>query len=130
MNQQYSSTIKDHYHNPRNAGKLDHADFVAEQINPLCGDEIKVYIKFTKFQNARDREHFGQSKIVQDISHETRGCMICVASASVVSEFARGKKIDKIKELSVQQIAEFLDVSISPARAQCAELFLRAVRSF
>src|SRR3989344_2418523 len=114
MPQNYSDKIKDHYHNPRNAGKLDGADLVFEQINPLCGDETRVYLKV-------------DNGVIKNISHETRGCMIAVAATSVVSEYAHGKKLEEIKELSVQQIAEFLDVSISPARAQCAELFLRAI---
>ncbi|OGE77742.1 MAG: hypothetical protein A2751_01640 [Candidatus Doudnabacteria bacterium RIFCSPHIGHO2_01_FULL_46_14] len=129
MTQHYSETIKQHYHHPLNSGKLDNADFVAEQVNPLCGDETKVYIKFIIVENSRGRGNFPQSDLViQDISHETRGCMICVASASAVSEYARGKKLSEIKKLGIKQISKLLNVQISSARASCANLIHAALK--
>ncbi len=120
MPQNYSDKIKDHYHNPRNAGKLDDADFVAEQINPFCGDETRIYIKYS---NARGREH-----LIENISHETRGCMICVAAASVISEYAKGKTLSEIKKLESKEIEKMLGVEISQARASCATLVIKAFR--
>ena len=114
MTQSYSSTIKHHYHHPRNSGKLSDYTHSAEALNPLCGDETKVYLRI-------------RNGVVEDISHETRGCMICVASASVISEFARGKKLEAIKKLGLQDIAKLLGVSISSARTSCAILFLEAI---
>ena len=116
MTQSYSSTIKNHYHHPRNSGKLSDYTHSAEALNPLCGDETKVYLRI-------------RNGVVEDISHETRGCMICVASASVISEFARGKKLAEIKKLGVQQVSKLLEVSISPARESCATIFLTIVVS-
>jgi|SRR3989344_9582455 len=124
MNQNYSETIKDHYKHPRNAGKLSDYTHTAELVNPLCGDEIKVYIKLSRPESG---SRFGSGKIL-DIAYEARGCMIAVASASVVSEFARGKKLSEIKKLGVQQVSELLDVSISPARSSCACLVLDAMK--
>lgn len=115
MPQSYSSTIKQHYHNPRNSGKLSDYTHTAEASNPLCGDETKVYLQI-------------KNGVVANISHETRGCMICVAAASVVSESARGKKLEEIKKLGVQQVSKLLGVQISPARKQCAELFVTTVK--
>jgi len=60
-------------------------------------------------------------------ANETRGCIIAVASASVVSEHARGKKLAQLEKPNVRQVAELIKVSISPARQQCALLFLQAV---
>ena len=114
MTQSYSSTIKNHYHHPRNSGKLSNPTHTAEALNPLCGDETKVYLKIRK-------------GLIEDIAHETHGCMICVAAASAVSEFAKGKKLSEIKKLDLRDIAKFLEVSISPARTNCARLFLEAI---
>ena len=114
MNQNYSQTIKDHYHHPKNFGKLADVDLVTEQINLLCGDETKIYLKI-------------ENGVIKNISHETRGCMIAIAAASVVSEYAKGKKLSEIKKLGSDDIAKLLNVSISPARQQCALLFLKAI---
>jgi|SRR3990167_7948103 len=117
MPQNYSDKLKDHYRHPRDTGKLDEFTHTAETINPLCGDETKVYLKV-------------ENGTIKDISHETRGCMICVAAASVVSEYARGKKITDIKKIGAHEVANFLDVSISPAREQCAMLIIKSFTSF
>ncbi len=114
MTQSYSSIIKNHYHHPRDSGKLSDYTHTAEALNPLCGDETKVYLKIRK-------------GLIEEIAHETRGCMICVASASVVSEYARGKALAAIKKLGLQDIAKLLGVSISSARTSCATLFLEAI---
>jgi len=116
MKQNYSETIKDHYHHPRNTGKISDYTHTAEQINALCGDEIRIYLKIVN------------SKI-ENLSYEARGCMIAVAAASVVSEYARGKKLEEIKKLRVANIATLLEVPISPARQQCALLFIRALQN-
>lgn len=123
MQQNYSSTIKDHYRNPRNTGKLSDYTHTAENLNPLCGDEIRVYLKLS----AQGGSASGRK--ILDISHETRGCMIAVAAASVVSKFAKGKKLAEIKKLDVFDVAKLLNVSVSPAREQCGVLFLQALRT-
>lgn len=115
MQQNYSEKIKQHCHHPLNAGKLANYTHTAEQINPLCGDEIKIYLEI---KNSK----------IKNLSYEARGCMICVASASVVSEYARGKNLNQIKKLSGHDIEKMLGVSISPAREQCILLFLQAIR--
>lgn len=116
MAQLYSSTIKSHYRNPLNTGKLSVYSHYAEEINPLCGDETKIYLQIT-------------NGVIEDSAHETRGCMICVASASAVSEIARGKKLEEIKKLGVPDLAKLLSVAISPARESCATLILKAISS-
>ena len=84
MSQQYSETIKHHYHHPLNTGKLSNYTHSAEQLNPLCGDEIKVYL------DVKDNR-------IRDIRYEARGCMISIAAASVLSEFVKGKTLQEAK---------------------------------
>ena len=115
MTQKYSSIIKLYYHYPRNAGQLIHPTNTFEHINPLCGDEIKVYLKI----------HDG---IVRDISHETRGCMVAVAAASALSEYIRGQKLELIQNLKLENISKLLDTQISKARESCATLLLQAIK--
>ena len=56
MKQNYSETINDHYHHPRNTGKISDYTHTAEQINALCGDEIRIYLKIvnSKIENLLD----------------------------------------------------------------------------
>ena len=116
MNQSYSQKIIDHYRHPLNTGKLKHADFVAEQINDLCGDEIKVYLSI-------------KNNIIKDIGHEARGCMILIASASLLSEFVKGKTLSTVKKITKKDIDKLLGVRISRARESCAILALIAIQN-
>ena len=114
MQQNYSETIKNHYHHPRNAGKIANYTHSAEQINPLCGDEIRVYLKI---ENSK----------IENLAYEARGCMICVAAASVVSEYARGKKLKDLSALNLKDIEKLLFIVVSPARVNCATLLLTGI---
>lgn len=113
--QQYSDIIKQHYHHPRNTGKLSNPTHTAEQLNPLCGDEIKVYL------NIKDG-------IVLDIKYEARGCMISIAAASVLSEYLKGESVAEIKKITKEDINKLLGVTISKARESCATLALEALK--
>lgn len=115
MNQNYSETVKNHYHNPRNTGRLSHYTHFAEQLNPLCGDEIKVYVEI------KDNK-------IKDLSHESRGCMISIAAASVLSEFIKGKSLSAIKKITKKDIDKLLGVTVSKAREPCATLALIAIQ--
>lgn len=116
MSQNYSSTIKFHYHHPRNFGKLAHYTHTAEALNPLCGDEIKVYLKIVKLK-------------IENLSYEARGCMLTIAAASVLSEYLKGKPVTEIKKIGLKHIAKLLEVAISPARKSCATLPLTALKN-
>lgn len=115
MNQNYSQIIKRHYKLPLNAGKLSHYTHSAEQLNPLCGDEIKVYLLI---KDGR----------MSDIKYEARGCMICVASASILSEFIKGRSLSEIKKITKEDIDQLLGVTISKARESCATLALNTIK--
>jgi nitrogen fixation protein NifU and related proteins len=73
----YKEVILDHYRAPRNKGRLDPHDVMLERNNPLCGDELELYLKF----NGEDLE---------GISFEGKGCSISMASASMMTEKVAG----------------------------------------
>lgn len=112
--QQYSDIIKEHYQNPRNAGKLSDHTHSAEQINPICGDEIKIFLNIKKYK-------------VLNIKYEARGCMISIATASVLSDFIKNKTLTEIKKIIKDDIAKLLEIKISPAREPCSLLALTAL---
>ena len=83
----YQDLILDHGKKPRNFGKCNKFNHDAEGHNPLCGDNIHVYLSL-------DSE-----KKVKDISFEGSGCAISVASSSIMTEIVKGKSEIKAREL-------------------------------
>jgi nitrogen fixation protein NifU and related proteins len=73
----YKEVILDHYRSPRHKGRLDPHDIALERNNPLCGDEIELFLKF-------------EGDTVQGIAFEGKGCSISQASASMMSEKVEG----------------------------------------
>lgn len=73
----YKEVILDHYRAPRNKGRLDPHDVVLERNNPLCGDEIELFVKF-------------EGDNVEGIAFEGKGCSISQASASMMTERIKG----------------------------------------
>ncbi len=74
----YQQVILDHNKNPRNFRKMEHPDGFAHGNNPLCGDQIDVYLKL-------------KDGIVEDVSFEGQGCAICTSSASMMTLALKGR---------------------------------------
>lgn len=73
----YKEVILDHYRAPRNKGRLDPHDVALERNNPLCGDELELFVRF-------------DGDVVEGIAFEGKGCSISVASASMMTEKVHG----------------------------------------
>ena len=82
----YQEIILDHSKNPKNFGVLDRYTCTAEGNNPMCGDQLTVYV------NVKDN-------IVSDVSYRARGCAISVASASIMSQMIKGKTLEEVNIL-------------------------------
>lgn len=107
----YQENILDHYQNPRNLGRLDAADVVAKEHNPLCGDTIELFLKLDK-----DRR-------VEDVKFQGQGCAISQSSISMLTEELKGKRVEELEALANKEhIFELLGVPISHARIKCALL--------
>lgn len=83
----YKEVILDHYRSPRNKGRLDPYDIVLERNNPLCGDEIELFLKFDGDKLA-------------GISFDGKGCSISQASASMMAERLQGASIKDAVDLA------------------------------
>lgn len=83
----YKEVILDHYRTPRNKGRLDPHDIALERNNPLCGDEIELFLKF-------DGEN------LQEIAFDGKGCSISQASASMMTEKVKGLSVKDASELA------------------------------
>lgn len=73
----YQEVILDHNKNPRNFRKMESPDGFAHGNNPLCGDQIDVYLKL-------------QDGIIEDVSFDGHGCAICTSSASMMTSALKG----------------------------------------
>ncbi|MCX6746123.1 MAG: iron-sulfur cluster assembly scaffold protein [Candidatus Parcubacteria bacterium] len=97
---QYSDILMDHFKNPRNQGEIANADGVGEVGNPVCGDMMKIYIKVGK--DAKGEE------VLADIKFQTLGCGAAIASSSMLTELAKGQKLEDALKITREQIAEKL----------------------
>lgn len=82
----YQQVIVDHNRNPRNFRKLEEPCLHAEGHNPLCGDKVTVYAQV-------------DDNKITDLSFEGNGCAISVASASLMTEYLKGKTLDEEQSL-------------------------------
>jgi nitrogen fixation NifU-like protein len=112
----YRDYILDHYRSPRNFGNLENADVEAEDINPLCGDQIKMELKV-------------DDGVVRDVRFSGKGCAISQASASMLTEQIKGMKLADVAKLSKEAVLENVGIGISPTRMKCAMLGLRVLKS-
>ena len=83
----YQEIILDHGKNPRNLGKFDNYNKDAKGNNPLCGDNVHVYLRLN------------ENKKVEDIAFDGHGCAISMASASIMTDMVRGKEEKEVKEI-------------------------------
>ena len=83
----YQQVIIDHTKSPRNFGKLDPCSHDAEGYNPLCGDQLHVYLTINN------------SNIIEDVKFEGQGCSISTASASLMTEALKGKQVSEFERL-------------------------------
>jgi nitrogen fixation protein NifU and related proteins len=90
----YREIILDHYRSPRNRGELETPPATrAEGFNPLCGDEIVVYLEL-------DDGSAGDNAVVKDIRIAGQGCSISQSSASMMSAAISGRSVAEVKEIS------------------------------
>lgn len=132
----YAEVVMDHNRRPRNFRKIEGADREAEGFNPLCGDQISVYLKL------------GESGAISDIAYIAAGCAISKAAASMMSETVKGKSaedadrvIADFRRMITRDIPEDFDyeflgdleilesVSGYPTRVKCATLPLHTLAS-
>lgn len=82
----YRETILDHYHNPRNHGVIDTPSARVEGVNPLCGDELTLYLTV-------------EDGKISDVKLEAKGCSINTASGSMMTEVILGKSLKEAHEI-------------------------------
>ena len=109
----YREVILDHYKNPRSYGLLADADASAEGQNPLCGDEVSIFVKFGD-----------DGDTIEEVKFEGRGCAISQASTSMLMEMVKGRKASEVAALPKDELLEEIGIPLTPVRLKCAILGL------
>ncbi len=109
----YSDTVMDHFANPRNTGVIDDADGVGEVGNPVCGDMMTFYIKV-------------EDERLVDVKFQTFGCVAAIAVSSIVSEMAKGRKLEEAKQITNKVVAETLG-GLPQNKMHCSNLGAEAL---
>ena len=115
--QLYREVILDHYRNPRSHGMLDGADAQAEGQNPLCGDEVSIYVAFGD-----------DGETIEDVKFSGRGCAISQAATSMLTEMVKGRSAREIAELPRDELLEEIGIPLTPIRLKCALLGLSTLK--
>jgi nitrogen fixation protein NifU and related proteins len=113
----YREVILDHYKNPRGHGVIEDADAHAEGLNPLCGDEVTIYVQFDE-----------DGETIDEVKFSGRGCAISQASTSMLMEMVKGRKADEIAVLPKEELLEEIGIPLTPIRLKCALLGLGVLK--
>ena len=111
----YQDNILDHYENPSHQGTLECPTFEIRDLNPLCGDEVRIQARL---------DDAGRLAAVR---FEGKGCVISLAAASMLMEEVEGKTLDEVKKMGRQDMLALLGVPLTTMRVKCAMLPLRAL---
>ena len=129
----YQDVILDHYRRPRHLGALVDANRRAQGFNPLCGDQLTLYVRV-------------KDGVIEEVSFEGSGCAISTASASLLTESIKGKTereaealFDRFRELVTQddvtphpglgKLEVLAGVREFPVRVKCATLAWHTLRA-
>lgn len=116
----YRTIVLEHFRHPRNRGDLPEANRSAEGANPLCGDRIRIQLRV-------------DDDAVVDARFTADACALCIASASLLTEYVRGRHVTELTSIDSAWIVASLEGEPPPGRKKCALLALdtmhRAARS-
>jgi nitrogen fixation protein NifU and related proteins len=117
FDQLYREVILDHYKNPRGHGELEHADAHAEGQNPLCGDEVSIYVAFGE-----------DGDTIDEVRFSGRGCAISQAATSMLTEMVQGRSATEVATLPRDELLEEIGIPLTPVRLKCALLGLSTLK--
>jgi nitrogen fixation NifU-like protein len=111
----YTSTVLDHFQNPRNAGELAEPNGHADVSNPVCGDVLRLAVR-TK------NGHIIETRF------RAKGCVSAVAASSILTELVLGKTLSEARHISAETISQALG-GLPPATYHAAQLAVDALRA-
>jgi nitrogen fixation protein NifU and related proteins len=117
FDQMYREVILDHYKNPRGHGELESADAHAEGQNPLCGDEVSIFVAFGE-----------DGDTIDEVKFSGRGCAISQAATSMLMEMVKGRSATAVAALPRDELLDEIGIPLTPVRLKCALLGLSTLK--
>lgn len=112
----YHEMIIDYSRNPINFGQIEGCDVTHHDSNPLCGDSLDMDLKF-------------EDGKVADVKFRGKGCAICIACSSVLTEITKGKSIEDVRAIQKGDILSELGLEhLQAVRIKCALLSLKILK--
>ncbi|HET7343191.1 MAG TPA: iron-sulfur cluster assembly scaffold protein [Methylomirabilota bacterium] len=105
----YSDVIRERWRRPRFRGDLPGAGAVAEDVNPLCGDRVRMMVRLA-------------DGLVEAARFTGDSCAICAASADVLAEMIHGRAVGEAAALEADDVLAVLQADIRPTRMRCVTL--------
>lgn len=112
----YAEEIVSHYEHPHNRGVMESPSASFHEFNPLCGDDITVYLKIS-------------NGMIEDAKFDGTGCAISVGSASMLTDMLKGMDVGKVGRMGPHDVIKMLGIDPGPVRLKCAVLALRATQN-
>jgi nitrogen fixation NifU-like protein len=117
FDQLYREVILDHYKNPRGHGLIEEPDAEAEGQNPLCGDEVTIYVAFGD-----------DGDTIDEVKFSGRGCAISQAATSMLTEMVKGRSATEVATLPRDELLDEIGIPLTPVRLKCALLGLSTLK--
>ena len=111
----YRENILDHFKSPRNAGQIGKPSAQHRESNPICGDDITVFLVV-------------ENDLLKDLKFQGTGCAISQSAMSMLSEQVIGKPVQEVLGMERKDVLSLINIPISPVRMKCALLGLVAVK--
>ncbi len=111
----YTEIILDHYKHPHNFGSLTNHTHSATETNTSCGDKVTIELIIKKDK-------------VKDIKFSGEGCAISQAACSMLTDHIKDFSLQKINDLTLDDIKKLLNVEINPGRIKCATIGLITIQ--
>ena len=113
----YREVILDHYKNPRGHGVIEDADAEADGQNPLCGDEVSIYVAFGE-----------DGETIDEVKFSGRGCAISQAATSMLMDMATGRSATEVATMDKEELLDEIGIPLTPIRLKCAILGLGVLK--
>lgn len=110
----YQKVLMEHFKNPKNKKEVENPNFSSGEENPSCGDEISM------------TGLVEDGKLV-DVGFQGKGCVISIATASLLTEECKGKTVEEIMALTKEDIFKMIGMELGPNRLRCALLSLETL---
>lgn len=112
----YRQNLLEDARRPRHFGRMANPDEVLEAANPVCGDELTIFLKFDKAKRK-----------IEKASFDGRGCMVMFASTTRLLDYLSGKSVSWLQRLTPKKVLAVFNAPLTPSRQECALMPLKAL---